>query len=442
MLDRAVTFVLAGGVGSRLNPLTLDRAKPAVPFGGQYRVIDFALTNCLHSGLRRILVLPQYKSHSLLKHLRDGWSIFNPALGEYITPVPPQMRIDESWYTGTADAIYQNLYLLERSDADHVVILSGDHIYRMDFAAMLQFHAESLAAATVACLEVPSETASDFGVMRVDEENCVVEFAEKPAIPWPLPAQPRRALISMGIYVFSRELLMDALRADHGDRDSSHDFGKDILPRLIQSETVRAYRFGAPTGRVTADGYWRDIGTIDSYYRANMDLLEPVPPIDLYQPDWPIRSAGAPSPPARTVRGRFGNEPELINSLISAGSIISGGSVWNSILSREVRVDDDAVVEDSILFDNVSVGPGTCLRRCIVDKHVRIPAGERIGFDLEADAERFTVSRDGVVVIPKGFVFDQPRAAPTIAVTTAPSRHHPAGETTALPRDQVAGATS
>lgn len=420
MLDRTMTFVLAGGVGSRLHPLTADRAKPAVPFGGQYRIIDFALTNCLHSGLRRVLVLPQYKSHSLMKHLRDGWSIFNPSMGEYITPVPPQMRTNESWYSGTANAIYQNLYLLERSGADNVVILSGDHIYRMDYAAMLRFHAESLAAVTVACMDVAVEEASSFGVMGIDHECRVIAFDEKPAVPRTLPEKPDRALVSMGIYVFSCELLIRALREDHHDPNSSHDFGKNVLPRLIQSQAVYAYRFGGTAGRVSADGYWRDVGTLDSYYQANMDLLEPVPPIDLYQPAWQIRSANSQSPPARTVRGRFGNEPELINSLISAGSIISGGSVWNSILSRDVRVDDDAVVEESILFDGVSVGPGTCLRRCIVDKGVQIPAGERIGFNLAADAERFTVSDNGVAVIPRGYVFQQSKARHTISVTTAP----------------------
>lgn len=424
MLDRTITFVLAGGVGSRLHPLTADRAKPAVPFGGQYRIIDFALTNCLHSGLRRVLVLPQYKSHSLMKHLRDGWSVFNPSLGEYITPVPPQMRTDESWYSGTANAIYQNLYLLERSGADNVVILSGDHIYRMDYAAMLRFHAESLAAVTVACMEVPIEQASSFGVMGVDAEGRVASFVEKPDAPHSLPGNPDRALVSMGIYVFSRELLVRALREDHINQSSAHDFGKDILPKLIRSEPVYAYPFGGEAGRVTSDRYWRDVGTIDSYYQANMDLLEPVPPIDLYQSTWQIRSANSQSPPARTVRGRFGNEPELINSLVSAGSIISGGSVWSSILSRDVRVDDDAVVEESILFDGVSVGPGTCLRRCIVDKGVQIPAGEKIGFDLAADSTRFTVSDNGVVVVPKDFVFRKRESHKAIAVSTAPESNH------------------
>ena len=425
MLDRTVTFVLAGGCGSRLHPLTSDRAKPAVPFGGQYRIIDFTLTNCLHSGLRRVLVLPQYKSHSLLKHLRDGWSIFNPSLGEYITPVPPQMRTDESWYSGTADAIYQNLYLLERSDAVNVVILSGDHIYRMDYAAMIRAHSESHAAVSVACMEVPIDEASNYGVMSVDASDQVVAFEEKPTAPTSVPDYADRALVSMGIYVFSKELLLDCLREDHDDPNSSHDFGKDLLPKLIQSQEVHAYCFGGAEGRVSADGYWRDVGTIDSYYRANMDLLQPVPPIDLYQPAWPIRTADSQSPPARTVRGRFGNEPELINSLIASGTIISGGSVWNSILSRDVRVDDDAIVEESLLLDGVSVGPGTCLRRCIIDKGVQIPAGQRIGHDLASDSARFTISDEGIVVVPKGYVFGKSESSLLISVTTAPGPNRP-----------------
>ena len=413
MLDRTLTFLLAGGVGSRLHPLTADRAKPAVPFGGQYRIIDFTLTNCLHSGLRRVLVLPQYKSHSLLKHLRDGWSIFNPSLGEYITPVPPQMRTDESWYCGTADAIYQNLYLLERSRAENVVVLSGDHIYRMDYAAMLKFHAESLADVTIACMEVPIAEASSFGVVSIDDQRRIVAFDEKPAKPQPIPGNAGKALASMGIYVFSCELLMQALREDHEDSASAHDFGKNVLPKLIQSHDVYAHQFGDDSGRVRADRYWRDVGTLDAYYQANMDLLEPQPPLDLYQADWRIRTAESQSPPARTVRGKLGNDPELINSIISQGTIISGGSVWNSILSRNVVVEDDAVVENSILFEHVSIGCGTRMKRCIVDKGVRVPAGERIGFDQELDSQRFDVSEDGVVVIPKHFQFAKGSGADT-----------------------------
>jgi glucose-1-phosphate adenylyltransferase len=406
MLDQTLTIILAGGVGSRLAPLTEHRAKPAVPFGGKYRIIDFTLANCLHSGLRRVLVLTQYKSHSLQKHLRDGWSIFNPELGEYITPVPPQMRVGERWYAGTADAIYHNLYLLERSEAEYVLVLSGDHIYRMDYAAMLAAHRDHQAAVTVACMQVPVEEAKAFGVMRVDGEQRIVDFQEKPAQPATLPNDPQHALASMGIYVFSMELLLDTLRADHARADSSHDFGKDILPQLIQDQRVFAYPFGGETGRVTPDRYWRDVGTIDAFYQANMDLLEPVPPLNLYQKDWTIRTYQAQSAPARTVPGTSGNEGIFINSIVAGGTVIAGGSVQHSILFPNVYIGDEAEVYESIIFNDVHIGDGARIRRCIIDKGVVVPAGERLGFDLEKDRQRFTVSEAGVVVIPKDYRFD------------------------------------
>lgn len=406
MLDKTLTIILAGGVGSRLAPLTEHRAKPAVPFGGKYRIIDFTLANCLHSGLRRVLVLTQYKSHSLQKHLRDGWSIFNPELGEYITPVPPQMRVGERWYAGTADAIYHNLYLLERSEAEFVLVLSGDHIYRMDYAAMLAAHRDNKAAVTVACMQVPIEEAMAFGVMRVDGEQRIVDFQEKPAQPAALPNDPQHALASMGIYVFSMELLLETLRADHARNDSSHDFGKDILPQLIKEQRVFAYPFGGETGRVTPDRYWRDVGTLDAFYQANMDLLEPVPPLNLYQKDWTIRTYQAQSAPARTVPGASGNEGIFINSIVAGGTVIAGGSVQHSILFPNVYIGDEAEVHDSILFNDVHIGDGARIRHCIIDKGVEVPAGERLGYDLEKDRRRFTISESGVVVIPKGYRFD------------------------------------
>src|SRR5438093_5159863 len=265
MQDKTISIILAGGIGSRLHPLTADRAKPAVPFGGKYRIIDFTLSNCLHSGMRRVLVLTQYKSHSLQKHLRDGWSIFNPELREYITPVPPQMRTGESWYAGTADAIYQNLYLLERSGAEHVLIVSGDHIYRMDYAGMMEQHRERSADCTVACMDVLLEEARSFGVMATDGGSRIADFQEKPLDPRPMPDIPTRALASMGIYVFSLPLLCELLNRDHDDSRSSHDFGKDILPKLIHTHDVFSYRFGGDRGRVSQDRYWRDVGTIDAY---------------------------------------------------------------------------------------------------------------------------------------------------------------------------------
>ena len=408
MLVKTMTIILAGGVGSRLHPLTADRAKPAVPFGGNYRIIDFTLTNCLHSGLRRVLVLTQYKSHSLQKHLRDGWSIFNPEISEYITPVPPQMRTGESWYSGTADAIRQNLYLLERSKASYVLILSGDHIYRMDYAAMLQFHRDQGAELTIACMSVPLASASLFGIMSVDNAQRICEFHEKPENPKHMPDDPHHALASMGIYIFNMDMICRELQADSGLSTSSHDFGKDIIPRLIESHCVSAYRFGGETGRVTQDRYWRDVGTIDSYYTANMDLLAQVPPLDLYQPDWPIRTYHGQNPPARMAHGPNGHEGQLVNSLLGSGTVVSGGTVRHSILFSQVQINENALVEDSILFDGVQVGDEAQLKRCIVDKNVQIPRGERIGFNSTADATRFTVSESGITVIPKGYLFRLP----------------------------------
>ncbi|MFN2310064.1 MAG: glucose-1-phosphate adenylyltransferase [Gammaproteobacteria bacterium] len=405
MLDKTLTIILAGGAGSRLAPLTEHRAKPAVPFGGKYRIIDFTLANCLHSDLRRILVLTQYKSHSLQKHLRDGWSIFNPELGEYITPVPPQMRVGESWYTGTADAIYHNLYLLERSGAEQVLVLSGDHIYRMDYAAMLAAHRDTRADVTVGCMHVPLAEAGAFGIMRTDAALRITDFEEKPAQPTSLPDAPGQALASMGIYVFSMALLLETLRADHARGDSGHDFGKDLLPRLIGEQRVFAYPFGGETGRVTPDRYWRDVGTLDAYYQANMDMLKPLPPLNLYQDDWTIRTYQAQSPPARTVPGASGNEGIFINSIVSGGTVIAGGSVQHSILFPNVYIGDEAEVHDAIIFSQVRIGDGARLRRCIIDKHVDVPAGERIGFDVERDRQRFTVSEGGVVVIPRDYRF-------------------------------------
>ena len=403
MTQDVITFILAGGAGTRLLPLTSDRAKPAVPFGGQYRIIDFTLSNCLHSGLRRILVLPQYKSHSMMKHLRDGWSVFNPSLGEYITPVPPQMRTNDSWYQGTADAICQNLYLLERSGASKVVVLSGDHIYRMDYAEMIRFHSSAGAEVTVACMEVGRDEAKAFGVMAVDSEHQVTDFAEKPANPASIPNKPDRSLASMGIYVFNCNTLVKALREDHANAQSTHDFGNDILPKLIQNKTVFGYQFGCEQGRVSVDRYWRDVGTIDSYFEANMDLLRPVPPLDLYQKDWHIRTANTQNPPARTCNGECGTEPRLINSIISAGAIVSGGIVSNSILSPGVRVEAGAHVVDSVLFNRVTVGAGSRVTRCIVEKGVDIPPGTIVDSDSMSDNKGCVISEKGVLVIPKGY---------------------------------------
>jgi len=405
MIDNTITIILAGGEGSRLQPLTRLRAKPSVPFGGKYRIIDFTLTNCLHSGLRRILVLTQYKSHSLQKHLRDGWSIFNPELGEYITPVPAQMRHGNKWYQGTADAIHQNNYLLERSDAEWTLILSGDHIYRMDYASLLETHKTLSADVTVACMKIPLKEASQFGVMTTDENHKIIKFEEKPENVEPCIDSPDQALVSMGIYIFSTKLLINTLEQDSLDKNSSHDFGKDILPKLMQTHNVCAHNFGEDKGRVTPDKYWRDVGTIESYYQANMDLLKSIPALDLYQKDWPIRSYQAQTPPARAVPGISGNEGVFINSILSGGTIISGSNVSHSVLFQNVFIDDNSIVENSVLFDNVTVGKNVKLNKCIIDKGVEIPDNESIGYNLEKDRDRFTVTEDDIVVVPQGYTF-------------------------------------
>ncbi len=405
IIDKTFTVVLAGGEGKRLYPLTADRAKPAVPFGGIYRIIDFTLSNCLHSGLRQILVLTQYKSHSLHKHLRDGWTIFNPEIGEFITPVPAQMRTGDEWYAGTADAVNQNRYLLERSGAEYVLVLSGDHVYRMDYAAMLMEHVLRKFDVTIASIPVPLIESHAFGIMEIDSDLRVRRFFEKSDSPLPMPSRPDHALASMGVYIFSMPVLLNILAQDRQDALSRHDFGKNILPGMLQTHVVGSYEFLGSHGRVTQDCYWRDVGTLDAYYDANMDLLDPVPPVDLYQKDWPIRTYHGQYPTARMVRSETGEAGSVTNALLSGGDVIIGGQINHSILSPEVWVEAGALVEDSILLEGVRVGAGARLWRCIVDKEVSIPPGERIGYDPDQDRIRFNVSDSGIVVIPKGYEF-------------------------------------
>ncbi|MGV6818489.1 MAG: glucose-1-phosphate adenylyltransferase [Thiotrichales bacterium] len=405
MLDKTLSIILAEGQGESMLPLTSQRTVAAVPFGGKYRVIDFPLVNCLHSGLRRILVLTQYKSHSLQKHLRDGWSLFNPELGEYITAVPPQMRTGQSWYTGTADSIYQNLYMLERSDAEQALILSGEQIYRMDYAALLAAHTASGADVTVAGISGEVDGPVPFGTLAVDADCQLFDFSAfgSDAPPgWPEGGQ---YLTSMGVYVFSTGVLMDALARDHDDEGSTHDLERDILPALIDTHKIAVYEFGGQAGRVSQDRYWRDVSTLDSYFEANMGLLKPLPSLDLYQPEWPIRTYEAQYPPARTVPGQSGHEGIFINSIVTGGDVISGGGVQHSILFPNVRVEEDAMIHDCILLNDVVVGEGAQLKRCIIDKAVVVPPGEKIGFDRAKDASRFTVSEKGVVVIPSDYTF-------------------------------------
>ncbi len=402
IIHNAVAFVLAGGVGVRLHPLTKDRAKPAVPFGGKYRVIDFTLSNCVNSGIRQIFVLPQYKSHSLIEHTRDAWSILNPELGEFVSHLSPQMRVGEDWYRGTADAVYQNLYHLQRIDAEYVVILSGDHIYKMDYSHFIRYHHLKKADLTIATVEVDIDEASRFGVIEAMADGRVSGFEEKPKNPHAIPGKPDKVFVSMGVYVFSRKALIDVLNKN-AKESNSHDFGKDIIPMLYPQKKVFVYKFGAAEGGKDAS-YWRDIGTIDAYWQANMDLASVSPIFNLYNKNWPIRTYEGQYPPAKTVFAdeESGRAGKALDSIICSGVIISGGKVVKSILSPGVRVNSYAEVNESILFHNVVIGMRAKVKRAIIDKDVRIPDGMKIGYDLENDRKRFYVSEDGIVVIAKG----------------------------------------
>jgi glucose-1-phosphate adenylyltransferase len=403
IIHNAVAFVLAGGVGVRLHPLTRDRAKPAVPFGGKYRVIDYTLSNCVNSGIRKIFILPQYKSFSLALHTRDAWNIFSPELGEFLVHLSPQMRVGEDWYKGTADAVYQNIYHLEQIDEDYVLILSGDHIYKMDYGHFIRYHQRKRADLTISAIEVDLREAHRFGVIQVDETGKVCGFEEKPERPKAIPGKRGKAFVSMGVYIFNRKTLIDILNKDAG-METSHDFGKDIMPYMYPNHRVFVYRFGM-TGGKDAD-YWRDIGTIDAYYQANMDLASVSPVFNLYDRNWPIRTYEGQYPPAKTVfadedKGRAG---KALDSIICSGVIISGGKVERSLISPGVRINSYAEVTESILLHNVVIGMHAKVKRAIIDKGVRVPAGMKIGYDLEKDRQRFFVSDEGIVVIPKGAI--------------------------------------
>lgn len=399
-----LTLILAGGKGTRLEPLTRDRAKPAVPFGGMYRIIDFTLSNCINSGLRKILLLTQYKARSLDRHILGGWAFLSRDMDEYIEVLPPQQRIDENWYKGTADAIYQNIYSIEKAEPKYVLILAGDHIYKMDYAEMIASHIERNADLTVGCLPVPIEEATGFGVMQIQRDEKIVGFEEKLPNPRPMPDNPNLALASMGIYVFTARTMYELLCQDATRPDSSHDFGRNIIPQMIGQHRVYGYLFRDKNRKQTA--YWRDVGTLDAYYQANMDLIEVDPVLNLYDRDWPIRTYHPQLPPPKFVFNEVGvnatRRGEAHDSMVSPGCIISGGHVSRSILSTNVRVNSYATVEDSIIFSGVDIGRHCRIRRAIIDKDVKLPAGTVIGHDLDADRRRgFTVSEGGVVVIAK-----------------------------------------
>lgn len=404
--EDAIAVVLAIGSAEELKPLTAARASAAVPFGGLYRTIDFALTNCLHSGLRRMLVLTQYMSHSLHKHLRDGWSVFNPEIGEFVTPVSPQMQAGRMGYGSASDALRQNAYILERNRGDVVAVVSGDYVYRMDYAAMIDFHRRAGAAVTVACLP-PEDPQRDpaLPVLGVNGRDEIVSCHHPPAA-----AGLAGHAASMGIFVFNKEVLLKTLAMPIITGTSSLDIGEALLPELLGKARMVVYRFGGSAGRVSQDRYWRRMSSLDAYYQANMDLLHVESPLDLYQADWPIRTYQPQSPPARTVPGKSCNEGIFVNSIVAGGTVIAGGGVNHSVLFPHVRVEDAATVENAILFSGVHVGEGARLRNCIVEKYVRIPPGSRIGFDEEVDCRHFVVTDRGIAVVPKGYVFEPAQA--------------------------------
>ncbi|MGE0863097.1 MAG: glucose-1-phosphate adenylyltransferase [Vicinamibacterales bacterium] len=405
--DDVLVIVLAGGAGERLAPLTKDRAKPAVYFGGPYRIIDFVLSNCINSGLRHIFIATQYKSLSLNRHIRQGWTVVSEELGEFIEILPPQKRVGEQWYQGTADAVYQNIYSIIRETPKYVVVLAGDHVYKMDYQKMLKFHIDTAADVTLAAIEVPIEDGPRFGIVAVDEADLVTGFLEKPQDPPAMPGFPHLALASMGIYVFTSDVLIRALEADAADPASRHDFGKNIIPALIGEGRTYAYAFYDENKK--AAKYWRDVGTIDAYYEAQMDLCHVNPEFNMYDPEWPLRTYMPQAPPAKFVFAEDWRRGEAQDSLISQGCIVSGSRIHGSILCPNVRVHSFCSIEQSILMPGVRVGRHARLRKTIVDRDVDIPRGAMIGFNAEEDRRRHTVSEGGVVVVAPG---EEPFVAP------------------------------
>jgi glucose-1-phosphate adenylyltransferase len=404
---RTIGLVLAGGRGSRLKALTDRRTKPAVYFGGKFRIIDFALSNCLNSGVRRIGVLTQYKSHSLLRHLQRGWSFLRNEFNEFIDLLPAQQRIDEdSWYLGTADAVYQNLDILRAHNPEYILILAGDHIYKMDYAELIADHVAQGRKCTVACIEVPIAEASAFGVMAIDDQRRIVEFVEKPANPPAMPGKPEVSLASMGIYVFDAPALFAALEKDAATPGSSRDFGKDVIPAMVAEGQAVAHPFGMSCVKSSpeAPAYWRDVGTVEAYWAANLDLTNTIPELDMYDRDWPIWTYQEQLPPAKFVFNDDGRRGMAVDSLVSGGCIISGGSVNRSVLFSKVHIHSYAEVEEAVLLPEVDVGRGCKLRKVVIDNGCVIPPGMQIGYDAAEDAKRFYRSEGGVVLVTRAML--------------------------------------
>ena len=392
-----MAMIMAGGRGSRLEDLTAVRAKPATPFGGKFRIIDFPLSNCVNSGIRQVFILTQYKAHSLIQHVQRGWGYLRGEFGEFIQTVPAQQQVDESWYKGTADSIYQNLDLIREHGPDQVLILAGDHIYKMDYGPMIAAHNENKADITVGVIQVPLHEATGFGVMTIDGENRVKQFHEKPVNPQPVPGNPDAAMASMGIYVFSREFLLETLEADAIDPDSEHDFGKDIIPKSIENSEVFAYPFHDV--KTKAQSYWRDVGTLDAYFRANLELIYIHPELNLYDEDWPIWTYQEQLPPAKFVLDDTGRVGMATNSMVSGGCIVSGAYVRQSLLFSSVKVDEGSEVIQAVVLPQAHVGKDCRITRAIIDKRCIIPDGTVIGEDHAQDAKRFRVTAEGVVLV-------------------------------------------
>ena len=401
---KTLALVLAGGEGSRLKELTRWRAKPAVPFGGKYRIIDFVLSNCVNSGIRKIGVLTQYKSHSLIRHIQRAWSFMRYEVGEFVELLPAQQRIDKDWYKGTADALYQNLDIMRRHSPEYVMVLGGDHIYSMDYSKMLLDHANSGADVTIGCIEVPREEAKGFGVMSVDEQLRITKFTEKPANPEPMPGKADMALASMGIYIFSTEFLYQKLIEDSDNPDSSRDFGKDIIPSVIDDQYVRAYPF---VDHNEDPLYWRDVGTVESFWKANLDLCSVEPELNLYNRDWPIWTYQAQYPPAKFVFDDEGRRGEAIDSLVSGGCIISGARIKRSVISTGCQIHSFNLIKDSVLLPRVEVGRNCSIQNAVIDKGTIIPPNTIIGEDPVADAERFYVEPSSGIVLVTPDMFGQ-----------------------------------
>jgi glucose-1-phosphate adenylyltransferase len=403
----AIAFVLAGGRGSRLLELTDRRAKPAVYFGGKSRIIDFALSNAMNSGIRRIAVATQYKAHSLIRHLQMGWNFFRPERNESFDILPASQRISETnWYLGTADAVYQNIDIIEPHNAKFIVLLAGDHIYKMDYELMLQQHVEQGADVTVGCLEVPRSEASSFGIIHIDDADLIKSFLEKPADPPAMPGKPDKSLASMGIYVFSSEFLFEELRRDAEDPNSSHDFGKDIIPYIVKHGRAVAHHFSRSCVRSHNDdrSYWRDVGTLDAYWASNIDLTDVLPELDLYDRSWPIWTHAEITPPAKFVHDRGGRRGEAVTSLVSGGCIISGAAIRRSLLFTGVHVHSFAKIENAVILPYVEVARGSRLKNVVIDRGVRIPKGLVVGEDPESDAKRFRRTEQGICLITQPMI--------------------------------------